>query len=39
MGYEGHLMMVEDRAEQAAAVERSMALLRTAHEQVGGDIV
>jgi D-serine deaminase-like pyridoxal phosphate-dependent protein len=39
MGYEGHLMMVEDRAEQAAAVERSIALLRAAHEQVGGDIV
>ncbi len=39
MGYEGHLMMVEDRAEQAAAVERSMALLRRAHELVGGDVI
>ncbi len=39
MGYEGHLMMVADRAERLASVERSMALLRRAHADVGGEIV
>jgi D-serine deaminase-like pyridoxal phosphate-dependent protein len=39
MGYEGHLMMVADRDERLAAVERSMALLRQAHSLVGGEIV
>jgi D-threonine aldolase len=39
MGYEGHLMMVPDRAERAAAVERSMSKLRAAHADVGGEIV
>ena len=39
MGYEGHLMMVADRAERLASVERSMALLRQAHTDVGGDII
>jgi D-serine deaminase-like pyridoxal phosphate-dependent protein len=39
MGYEGHLMMVHDRAEKSAKVEESMATLLQAHEQVGGDIV
>jgi D-serine deaminase-like pyridoxal phosphate-dependent protein len=39
MGYEGHLMMVPDRADRLAAVEGSMALLRRAHDDVGGDIV
>jgi D-serine deaminase-like pyridoxal phosphate-dependent protein len=39
MGYEGHLMMVADRAERLAAVEHSMALLRRAHSDVGGEIV
>ena len=39
MGYEGHLMMVGDRAERGEAVERSMALLRRAHDDVGGEIV
>jgi D-serine deaminase-like pyridoxal phosphate-dependent protein len=39
MGYEGHLMMVAEREERLAAVEQSMALLRRAHEDVGGDIV
>ena len=39
MGYEGHLMMVADRAERQEAVERSMQLLRRAHRDVGGDIV
>jgi D-serine deaminase-like pyridoxal phosphate-dependent protein len=39
MGYEGHLMMVHDRAEKTAKVEESMAILLQAHERVGGDIV
>lgn len=39
MGYEGHLMMVADREERRAAVERSMELLCAAHADVGGDIV
>lgn len=39
MGYEGHLMMVADRDERAAAVAGSMAALRAAHADVGGDIV
>jgi D-serine deaminase-like pyridoxal phosphate-dependent protein len=39
MGYEGHLMMVADRAERLAAVEQSMAMLRRAHADVGGEIV
>lgn len=39
MGYEGHLMMVADRAERLAAVENSMSLLRRAHADVGGDII
>jgi D-serine deaminase-like pyridoxal phosphate-dependent protein len=39
MGYEGHLMMVSERADRLAAVEQSMALLRQAHADVGGEIV
>jgi D-serine deaminase-like pyridoxal phosphate-dependent protein len=39
MGYEGHLMMVPERADRLAAVEASMALLRRAHDDVGGEIV
>ena len=39
MGYEGHLMMVEDRGERVERVEASMHDLLRAHEQVGGDIV
>ncbi|MCP5025506.1 MAG: metal-activated pyridoxal enzyme [Actinomycetia bacterium] len=39
MGYEGHLMMVLDRAEQTEKVEESMALLLQAHEAVGGNVV
>jgi D-serine deaminase-like pyridoxal phosphate-dependent protein len=39
MGYEGHLMMVPDRADRLAAVEGSMELLRRAHADVGGSIV
>lgn len=37
MGYEGHLMMETD--DQEARVERAMALLLAAHEDVGGDVV
>jgi len=39
MGYEGHLMMVSGRAERQAAVDQSMALLRQAHADVGGEII
>lgn len=39
MGYEGHLMMVSDRADRRAAVDESMTLLLAAHAQVGGAIV
>jgi D-serine deaminase-like pyridoxal phosphate-dependent protein len=39
MGYEGHLMMVTDRDAQRAQVAASMALLRQAHADVGGDVV
>lgn len=39
MGYEGHLMMVADRADRQAAVEQSMSRLLAAHADVGGDVV
>ncbi len=39
MGYEGHLMMVENRQERIEKVEASMALLLEAADVVGGDIV
>jgi D-threonine aldolase len=39
MGYEGHLMAIEDRAKQREQVEASMATLLAAHADVGGDIV
>ncbi|MEM1333022.1 MAG: alanine racemase [Actinomycetota bacterium] len=39
MGYEGHLMMVLDPADQAQRVESSMSALLAAHAEVGGDIV
>ena len=39
MVYEGHLKMVPDRADRLSRVEASMALLRRAHADVGGDIV
>ena len=39
MGYEGHLMMVENRATQANEVQRAMALLMEAHKDVGGPII
>ena len=39
MGYEGHLMMVRPREERARRVAEAMALLRQAHDAVGGAIV
>ena len=39
MGYEGHLMMVQDRQQQRAEVERAMETLRRAHGDVGGDVI
>ena len=39
MGYEGHLMTVEDRSARIRKVGRSMETLLQAHEAVGGDIV
>ena len=39
MGYEGHAVLVPDRAERAALTEKSMAILASAHAAVGGDIV
>ncbi len=38
MGYEGHTMMVKDRADRARQVAESMALLEQAHAAVGGPI-
>jgi D-serine deaminase-like pyridoxal phosphate-dependent protein len=39
MGYEGHLMMLEDAAERARLTEECMAKLLAAHADVGGDVV
>lgn len=39
MGYEGHLMMVADRARRIEQVEASMAVLLAAADVVGGDII
>lgn len=39
MGYEGHLMMVADPAEQAARVAEAVDRLLAAHQLVGGDVV
>ena len=39
MGYEGHLMMILDQAEQRSRVEQSMQQLLRAHSDVGGDLV
>ncbi len=39
MGYEGHLMMVDDRDEQRRRVTAAMDLLLEAHRNVGGDVV
>ncbi len=39
MGYEGHAMLVEDAGKRSQLVSDSMALLRAAHAEVGGDVV
>jgi D-serine deaminase-like pyridoxal phosphate-dependent protein len=39
MGYEGHVTVIGDRDERRAAVAQAMTRLRSAHEQVGGDVV
>jgi len=39
MGYEGHAMGIVDRAQREALVEESMRLLRTAHADVGGEVI
>ena len=38
MGYEGHAMIVADRADRARQVTESMALLERAHAAVGGPL-
>jgi D-serine deaminase-like pyridoxal phosphate-dependent protein len=39
MGYEGHVVGLEDRAQRIAMVGDCMALLVKAHGEVGGDLV
>jgi D-threonine aldolase len=39
MGYEGHLVGLEDRAARETGVAESMALLVAAHQAVGGEVV
>jgi D-serine deaminase-like pyridoxal phosphate-dependent protein len=39
MGYEGHVVGLADRAERIARTKTAMALLQTAHDAVGGDVV
>jgi D-serine deaminase-like pyridoxal phosphate-dependent protein len=39
MGYEGHIVGLEDRSKRMELLETSMALLQRAHDDVGGDIV
>jgi D-serine deaminase-like pyridoxal phosphate-dependent protein len=39
MGYEGHAVGLEDRAERRRQVEEAMSLLAAAHGEVGGDVV
>jgi D-serine deaminase-like pyridoxal phosphate-dependent protein len=39
MGYEGHLMVLDDRGRQRDEVAAAMERLRAAHADVGGDIV
>ena len=39
MGYEGHLMVLDDRTDQAARVAEAMERLRRAHADVGGDVI
>jgi D-serine deaminase-like pyridoxal phosphate-dependent protein len=39
MGYEGHAVLVADRAERTGLTDTSMSLLARAHAAVGGEIV
>jgi D-serine deaminase-like pyridoxal phosphate-dependent protein len=39
MGYEGHVVGLEERAERVSKGDASMAILREAHAVVGGDVV
>jgi D-threonine aldolase len=39
MGYEGHAVGVEDRAQRTELVRRAMELLQQAADQVGGDVI
>ncbi len=39
MGYEGHVMIVDDREKRVRGVEDSMEKLRAAHALAGGDVV
>lgn len=39
MGYEGHAVGVEDRAERRSQVEASMTVLAAAHDDVGGELI
>ncbi|MEI8237778.1 MAG: alanine racemase [Actinomycetota bacterium] len=39
MGYEGHLMMVDDAGEHRAKVDEAMQMLLAAHAMVGGEVV
>jgi D-threonine aldolase len=39
MGYEGHIVGLESRSTRMEMLEESMALLLTAHQDVGGDVV
>jgi D-serine deaminase-like pyridoxal phosphate-dependent protein len=39
MGYEGHAVGLEDRAERSKQVNDSMAILAAVHQEVGGDVV
>ncbi len=39
MGYEGHIVGLEDRATRVAMIEVSMAQLARAHDDVGGEVV
>jgi D-serine deaminase-like pyridoxal phosphate-dependent protein len=39
MGYEGHIVGIDDRRQREAGAAASMALLARAHEEVGGAVI
>ena len=39
MGYEGHVVGIEDRSERERQCDESMAILAAAHRDVGGEVV